>query len=105
MLLLFTLISSLTSEAAWHKLLSWACKPNTVSNVDKLYNLSLSLSPVYSILYISFIEADKLKTCNVLAVDDAWCERQFARVSDVTLLPPRAKAETLAVAVACGAPN
>ena len=59
-------------------------KKQTVTDVDKRYNLSVSLSPVYSLLYVSFAEAEKSQACNVLA-DDACCRRQFARVSDVTL--------------------
>ena len=48
--------------------------------VDKRYNLSISPSPVYSLLYISFTEADRSKTCNILA-DDACCRKQFARAT------------------------
>ena len=73
--------------------ISWMCE-GCDENVDKRYNLSISLSPVYSPLYISFAEADKSEACNVLA-DDACCRRQFARVSDVTLLSQSAKAGTL----------
>ena len=78
-----------------------------ILHVDKRYNLYIiSLSPIYSLLYIYilFTEAGKSKTCNVLA-DDACCRRQFTHASDVTLLPSHAKAGMLAVAVACGVPN
>ena len=37
--------------------------------VHKQYNLSLSSSLVYSLLYISFTEADKSEDCKVLADD------------------------------------
>ena len=60
-------------------------KEQTFLYVDKRYNFSVSLSPVYSLLYILFTKAGKSKTCNVIA-DDTCCRRHFARVSDVTLL-------------------
>ena len=65
-----------------------AHKYNYVNIIAIMY---ISLSPVDSLLYISFTEANKSKTCNVLT-DDACCRRQFAPVCDVTFFPPRAKA-------------
>ena len=44
------------------------------------------------------------QTMLVLTVDTC-CRRQFAGINGITLLPLRAKAGMLAIAVACAAPN